>query len=377
MSVQTRLRAMARWLGLVLLGTTAVSLAALQPIPAHAGIRYKLVPVATGLNQPVYVAMPPNDSHRLFIVEKVGVIRVVRNGRLLASPFLDISSKVSTDGERGLLSMAFDPGYATNRQYYVYYTDLSGTIVIARYVTLANDPDHSGSAARVFVAIPHATYNNHNGGQLQFDPVAARSGQAWLYFGTGDGGSRGDPTNNAQNLRSGLGKLFRINVHAAKPKRLLYAYGLRNPWRFSFDRRKGDLRIGDVGQNRWEELDYIKSGSLPGKNFGWRKYEGNHLYHNQQIDGRQLTWPFWEYSHGGGNCAVVGGYMYRGNVPGLYAKYLYGDLCTGNIWAQKPYAGPIRLNISGQVSSLVSFGEGNSGEVYVVSINGSVWRLSA
>jgi glucose/arabinose dehydrogenase len=351
-------------------------IAGLQPLPAQAGITHKLTLVVSGLNQPVYVAVPPGDNRRLFIVEKGGTIRIFTGGKILATPFLDISSLVTTDGERGLLSMAFDPAYGTNRYFYVYYTDLSGNIVVARYQTLKSNPNRSGSTARIFASIAHPNYSNHNGGQLQFDPVAARNGQAMLYFGTGDGGSAGDPNNNAQNLRSGLGKMWRIDVHASQPHRQLYAYGLRNPWRFSFDRVRGDLRIGDVGQDSWEELDYVKPGAAPGKNFGWRKYEGDHLYHDQWINTKQLTWPFWEYSHGSGNCGVVGGYLYRGSVSSLYGWYVFGDLCTGNIWIEQARR-VVRLNISGQVSNLVSFGEGNLGELYLISIAGSVYRLTA
>jgi glucose/arabinose dehydrogenase len=360
-----------------LLTILAVALAGLQPVPAQAASSWMLVRTVSGLDQPIYMASPPADSQRSFIVEKGGVIRVLSNGAPLATPFLNMSSLVSTDGERGLLSMAFDPAYATNRRFYVYYTDPSGTIVIARYLSMAGDPNRADPASRhVLTTVPHPTYSNHNGGQLQFDPVAARSGSAMLYFATGDGGSSGDPNNNAQNLGSGLGKLFRIDTNAVTPKRVLFAYGLRNPWRFSFDRLNGDLRIGDVGQGSWEELDLIKHGSASGKNFGWRKYEGNHLYHNQTINSSQLTWPFWEYSHSGGNCAVVGGYLYRGSISSLYGYYLYADLCSGNIWMQLPGHAPIRMAISGRIPDIVSFSEDSHGELSIVSIDGAIWRLS-
>jgi len=363
--------------GLALLAMATLLPAALQPIPAQASVNYTLSLVASGLNQPVYMAGPPGDYQRYFIVEKGGVIRVFASGRLLQTPFLNISSRVSTDGERGLLSMAFDPGYRVNRRYYVYYTDKSTNIVVSWFTTSANDPNRSNTIEHPLVRIPHPTYNNHNGGQLQIDPIAAKRGQDMLYFGTGDGGSAGDPNNNAQNKNSGLGKLFRMDVHAPRPVKQLFAYGLRNPWRFSFDRLNGDLRIGDVGQDSWEELDFVKSGGVPGLNFGWRKYEGRHLYHDQSIDASRLTWPFAEYSNAGGNCAVVGGYMYRGSISSLYGSYLFADLCTGNIWMRRPGHNAVLMNISGQVSNIVSFAEGNLGGIFVISIDGSIYRLGA
>ncbi len=360
-----------------LLVIMAAPLAGLRAVPALAsGTTYKLVRIASGLDQPVYMTQPPGDNRRHFIVEKVGVIRVLSLGTLLPTPFLNISAKVSTSDERGLLSMAFDPDFATNRRFYIYYTDRSGNIVVARHVTTASNPNRSGTREVVLVTIPHPTYDNHNGGQLQFDPVAARNGQAMLYFGTGDGGSAGDPNDNAQNLSSGLGKLFRIDVWAANPTKELYGYGLRNPWRFSFDRQNGDLRIGDVGQDSWEELDLVPNGAAPGMNFGWRKFEGNHLYHDETIDSTNLVWPFWEYPHDNGNCAVIGGYMYRGRITALRGFYLFGDLCSGNIWRQMPGSNPIRMTISGQVPDVVSFAEATSGTLYVISIDGSIWRLA-
>jgi len=376
-------------LGATVVSVVAALLAGSPSVPAQAGgspklaqatqplvLAHRLTAVVSGLNQPDYVAVPPGDTKRLFIVEKTGTIQIFAFGHIFKKPFLDITSKVASDGERGLLSMAFDPSYGSNRYFYVYYTNLSGTITVARYQTLANNPNQSGTSARIFASIPHPSHSNHNGGQLQFDPVAAHAGRAILYFGTGDGGGAGDPNNNAQNLRSGLGKMWRIDVHASKPQRQLFAYGLRNPWRFSFDRVRGALRIGDVGQDSWEELDYLGSGAGTGTNFGWRKYEGRHLYHNQWINTKQLRWPFYEYPHSNGNCAVVGGYLYRGSVSSLYGYYIFGDLCTGNIWAEQSRH-VTQLNISGQVSNLCSFGEGNSAELYVISLDGTVYKLTA
>ena len=360
-----------------LVALLAASLAFAAASQAQAATAYRLVRRLSGLNQPVYMVPAPGNDHRYFIVEKGGLIRIADDWRLKATPFLNISSLVSKGNEQGLLSMAFDPTYAANRRFYVYYTNLSGSIVIARFVRSAGNADLADASSRkVLVTIPHPTYQNHNGGMLQFDPIAAQSGQAMLYFGTGDGGSGGDPNNNAQNQSSLLGKLLRMDVNAATPTPQIYAYGLRNPWRFSFDRLNGDLRIGDVGQDSWEELDFVKHGTAPGVNFGWRKYEGNHLYHSQTINESRLIWPFAQYSHAGGNCSVIGGYAYRGTMSSLYGYYLYADLCSGNIWRKKRGSNPIRMAISGTVSNIVSFAEGNGGGLYLISIAGSIYRLN-
>ena len=360
----------------------AVPMGALQTGSSEAAVTYKLELKVSGLSSPIYMIAPPGSTSRYFIVEKGGVIRIATvaspRWKLLSTPFLDISSRVSTDGERGLLSMAFDPGYNSNRRFYVYYTDNSGTIVISRFLRMASDPNRADPNSEVVLdSIGHPTYNNHNGGQLQIDPIAAKNGQAILYYATGDGGGSGDPNDNAQNLSSPLGKMWRMDVGAANPTPELYAYGLRNPWRFSFDRLNGSLRIGDVGQDSWEELDYIKHGEAPGLNFGWRKYEGNHLYHDENIDESRLRWPFQEYPHTNGNCAVIGGYMYRGSIQSLYGYYLYADLCSANIWRRYPGHSPIKMGISGTVSDIVSFAEGNLGGLFIVSIDGAVYRLTS
>jgi glucose/arabinose dehydrogenase len=350
----------------------------LQAVPSHGATSYKLTRKISGLDSPVYMAPDPGDNQRYFIVEKAGKILLADDWVLKGTAFLNITSKVSDDGERGLLSMAFDPDYETNRRLYVYYTDLSGDITIARYLRKESNPDQADPNSETIMSmVSHSTYSNHNGGQLQFDPIAAENGSSMLYFGTGDGGGSGDPNNNAQDLSSGLGKLFRIDVNDPTFKRTRVAYGLRNPWRFSFDMLNGDIRIGDVGQDAWEELDFIASGEATGINFGWRKYEGNHLYHDQEIDESQLRYPFQEYAHNLGKCSVVGGYMYRGSIDSLYGYYLYADYCNGNIWRQKPGKGPIKMDISGDVSSIVSFAEGNLGGLFVISITGSIYRLMA
>src|SRR5262245_9780103 len=352
-------------------------LGVLQALPSHAATSYKLTRKLSGLDSLVYIAPDPGDNQRYYIVETAGKILLADNWSLRDTPFLNITSIVSDDGERGLLSMAFDPEYETNRRFYVYYTDLSGDIVIARYLRKVSDPDQADpNSETIMSTVNHPTYSNHNGGQLQFDPIAAESGSSMLYFATGDGGGAGDPNNNSQNLSSGLGKLFRIDVNDPTFKRTRVAYGLRNPWRFSFDLLNGDIRIGDVGQDAWEELDFIANGEPTGINFGWRKYEGKHLYHDQEIDESQLRYPFQEYGHTGGNCSVVGGYMYRGGIESLYGYYLYADYCSDNIWKRKPGKNPVKMDISGSVNNIVSFAQGNLGGAFVVSIDGSVWRLN-
>jgi glucose/arabinose dehydrogenase len=352
------------------------AIAMLLSAPAHAATQYKLKRKISGLSSPVYMAAAPGDNQRYFIVLKEGEIDIVDDWKLRATPFLDISSRVSDDGERGLLSMAFDPDYLNNRRFYVYYTDNNGDIAISRFLRKANDANQADpNSETVMSTVNHPTYNNHNGGMMAFDPIAAGIGSSMLYFATGDGGGAGDPNNNSQNLSVGLGKLFRIDVNDPTFSRTRVAYGLRNPWRWSFDSLNGDLRIGDVGQDRWEELDYIANGEATGINFGWRKYEGNHLYHDQVIDESQLRYPFQEYEHTNGNCSIVGGYMYRGGIDELYGYYLYADYCSDNIWKRKPGKNPSKMNISGDVNNIVSFGEGNLGGLFVISLDGGIYRL--
>jgi len=235
---------------------------------AHAATTYKLTLSASGLDQPVYIANPPGENKRYFIVEKPGKILVLKNGSVLSTPYLDMTSLVSSDGEGGLLSLAFDPMYSTNRKVYVYYVDTSHNITIALYLTSASNPDRADASSRTtLVSIPHPTYTNHYGGMMEFDPIAAQSGKAMLYFGTGDGGGTGDPNDNAQNKSSGLGKLFRIDVNAANPTKEMYAYGLRNPMEVvvrQAERRPADRRrrAGLVGRARLHQVRDIARTQL-------------------------------------------------------------------------------------------------------------------
>jgi len=348
-----------------------------------------LQPVITsGLTSPVAITNAGDGSGRLFITEQTGTIRIWNGTSLLPTPFLDIHTLVSCCGEQGLLSVAFHPNYPTNGFFYVNYTNTGGNTVIARY-HVTGDPNVADPAsASILLTIPQP-YANHNGGQLQF------GADGFLYIGMGDGGSGGDPQNRSQNLGELLGKILRIDVDGAPPYAVpptnpfvavpgarpeIWAYGLRNPWRFSFDRATHDLYIGDVGQNLWEEVDFQPASSAGGENYGWRLMEGFHCYNpSTGCNDGTLTLPILEYGHNPG-CSVTGGYVYRGSsIPQLYGTYLYGDYCSGVIWgASRSCAGawstaPLvdsPLNIS-------SFGEDESGEIYVTHIGGAVYRVTA
>lgn len=324
--------------------------------------------------QPVYVTAPPGDTTRLFVVEQTGRIRIVRNGVVLAQPFLDLSGVVSTGGERGLLSMAFDPRFASNGRFYVDYTNAAGNTRVVRYTVSGTDPDRADPSTRKVLLSVRQPYSNHNGGQLQFGPDGG------LYIGMGDGGSAGDPQNRAQNPRSRLGKLLRMNVRTSPVSVTRYAKGLRNPWRFSFDRATGALWIGDVGQNSWEEVDYLRPGRPAGANLGWNGYEGTHVYNQSVAAGlvkSRLVWPVTQYSHTLGE-AVTGGYVYRGAaIPALRGFYVFGDFGSGRIWAMKGPGGT-RAALPGAdraTTHVSSFGQDASGELYVVSLGGSVFKV--
>jgi len=332
--------------------------------------------IAGAYSQPVYVTAPPGDTSRLFVVEKAGRVRIVKDGVLLSRPFLDISSLVSGGGEQGLLSIAFHPRYAANRRYYVNYTDTAGDTRVVRYQASAADPDRTDASTRRVLLRVDQPYGNHNGGQLQFGPDGR------LYVGMGDGGSAGDPQDRAQDPRSRLGKLLRITLGTSPLKVAVYAKGLRNPWRFSFDRASGDLWIGDVGQGAREEIDRLRAGRPAGANLGWSGYEGTRVFNAARAarpDKSRLVWPVEQYGHGVG-VSVTGGYVYRGAaIPALRGYYLFADFGSGRIWMMKGAAGS-RLRapgLDGRVSSVSSFGEDASGELYVVSLEGAVYRIVA
>jgi glucose/arabinose dehydrogenase len=324
----------------------------------------------------LYVTAPPGDRSRVFIVEKTGRIRIVKNGSPLSRPFLDISGRVSRGGEQGLLSMAFDPHYARNGRFYVNYTNRAGDTRVVRYRVSRADADRAAaSTARVILRVDQP-YANHNGGQLQFGPDGR------LYVGMGDGGAAGDPQGRAQNSRSRLGKLLRLNVNVSPVRVGIYAKGLRNPWRFSFDRRTGALWIGDVGQSAREEIDYLRPGRRAGANFGWNAYEGSLVYDSARaarLKKSSLTFPVSQYGRDLGY-SVTGGYVYRGSrIPALRGFYLFGDFGSGHVWVKRgPGANRHRLQgADGEVSRLSSFGEDARGELYVTSLAGPVYRIVA
>jgi len=316
----------------------------------------------------------------LFIIEKVGRIRVFQDGQLLDTPYLNVTDRVGSGGnEQGLLGLAFHPDYEVNGLLFVNYTDTSGDTVISRF-RVTGDPnvaDHTGETVLLRVSQP---FRNHNGGVLAFGP------DGYLYAGLGDGGSAGDPQGNGQRLDTLLGKILRLDVDSAEPYAIppdnpfgneIWAYGLRNPWRMSFDSQTGDFYIGDVGQNQWEEIDYISAGTPGGMNFGWNYLEGTHPYEGSPPQGAQLVPPVAEYSHGQG-CSVTGGYVYRGAMPEWNGIYLYTDYCSGIVWGliQSDGGWQNQVLFSG-VGRITSFGQDEGGEVYLILDSGQILRLTA
>jgi glucose/arabinose dehydrogenase len=354
----------------VALVATAIALAWAAP-PAAAALH--LSQVGT-FSQPVYVTAPPGDPHRLFVVEQAGRIMEVLDGQKLATPFLDITHDVRCCGEQGLLSMAFAPDYATSGRFYVYYTApaaTGSTITVDEFKRATLDSADPSTRRNLFT-VPHPTNSNHNGGQLQFGP------DGLLYAGTGDGGSGNDPPNNAQNLGSRLGKLLRVDpLSGAAPD--IYAYGLRNPFRFSFDRQTGDLVIADVGQDRWEEVDFSPAGTPAGRNYGWRCREGMHPTPGVTCTAPGAIDPVLEKDHNTtGFCAIIGGYVVRdASVGPLAGRYVYGDNCADEL-RSAALASPRTTDDSGtglHVSGLTSFGEDSCGHVYAASGDGPVYRI--
>jgi glucose/arabinose dehydrogenase len=326
----------------------------------------RLARVVEGLESPVHLTWAPGERERLYVVEQVGRIRVVEEGRLLEQPFLDIVDLVVSGGEQGLLSVAFHPEYESNRRFYVNYTDVNGDTRVVEYEATGGN-----QIRRRQLLLVDQPYANHNGGQLVFGP------DGLLYVGMGDGGSGGDPENRAQNLSSRLGKLLRIDVDAPGTQWETVAYGLRNPWRFSFDRATDDLWIGDVGQGDIEEIDFLPRGTEGLVNFGWDVFEGTERYEDKEPNpAGELVDPIVEYSHDEG-CSVTGGFVYRGeSVPSAEGRYFYGDYCSGLVWSfsreedERPTREPF------EVDSLSSFGEDLDGELYLVSHGGTVYRLA-
>ena len=342
--------------------------------------------------QPTFLTSPPGDRRRRFVTERDGTIRVVRGSETLERPFLDIRSRVQTGGESGLLSMAFAPDYARSRRYYVYYVDKAGALVVDRFRASAGAPNRTQPGSRRRVIRQRHPRGNHKGGQIQFGPDRR------LYIGFGDGGGGGDPDENAQNLSRRLGKLLRVaprpnggysiprdNPFAGRAgaRGEIFAYGLRNPYRFSFDRRTGDLALADVGENQVEEVDFVAAERRTGRprggvNFGWDAFEGSRRYEGGAARGHLP--PVLERTHRQGFCSITGGYVIRDRSLGsLYGAYVYGDLCDARLRVARLRPGRARGDraLGPRVQTLVSFGEDGRGRVHALSLNGGVFRLAA
>jgi glucose/arabinose dehydrogenase len=350
-----------------------------EPVPGNVALALRTV--ASGLSSPLDLQSPPGDRARLFVVERGGRIRIVKNGQLLSTSFLDVSGRVSSGGERGLLGLAFHPSYAQNGRFFVNYTDPNGDTRISEFRVSSGDPDAADPGSERVLVRVNQPFSNHNGGGLAF------GSDGKLYAGLGDGGSGGDPLGNGQNLATRLGKMLRLDVDGprlapadnpfvavpgAEPE--IWAYGLRNPWRFSFDRETGDLYIGDVGQGDYEEIDVETTPRRGGQNYGWNVMEGTHCYNAASCSMAGLTLPVLDYGHDQG-CSVTGGVVYRGcRLPGYAGTYFYGDYCSASVRSFRFQNGAVTdqrdwSNALGGLSSISSFGVDAEGEVYVLDLN--------
>ncbi|APA70345.1 PQQ-dependent sugar dehydrogenase [Janthinobacterium sp. 1_2014MBL_MicDiv] len=358
---------------------------------ATAPLALRLQEVVSGLSAPIFLTAPPGDS-RLFILERAGRVRVVQNGSLLATPFLDISTLTTTSGERGLLSLAFHPQYASNGYFFLYYSNLAGDIVIERrQVSVGNANVADPLSALTILTIAHPTFGNHYGGLLSFGP------DGYLYAGTGDGGSAGDPPGNAQNTNVLLGKLLRLDVSAssvAQPYAIpagnpfagtaggrgeIWAYGLRNPWRYAFDVPAQLLYIADVGQSSREEIN-VRAVGQAGNNYGWNIMEGTQCYNSSSCNQAGLVLPAVEYGHdSAGGCSITGGYVYRGAaLPELAGQYLYSDYCSGwlkSFGYSNGAASAVKDWGIANVGNIMSFGQDAQNELYMLSATGTVYRI--
>ncbi len=349
---------------------------------------------------PLAVRHAADGSGRIFIVSRNGIIRIHDGTQLLSTAFLDISSLVSSGGERGLLGLAFDPDFSNNGLFYVNYSaSISGSLHtrISRFHVPGLTPNEADVASEYKLLEIPQPYSNHNGGDIHF------GADGYLYIGMGDGGSGGDPEDRARNLDNLMGKMLRIDVHGSAPGSAacgllgnygipadnpfvgtagacaeIWASGLRNPWRWSFDRTTQDMIIADVGQNSWEEVDFQPANSNGGEYYGWSCMEGNHVFNASRCNGQTMVAPILEYDHSGGNCSITGGYRYRGPILGMNGIYVYSDYCSGKIWFAEP-------GVNGWSSSLwqssgmnvSSFGEDEEGNLYVVDLGGDIYRFDS
>lgn len=341
--------------------------------------------VVAGLTGPLFVTAPAGDP-RLFVVEQAGRIRIVRNGQLITRPFLDIAARVSSGGERGLLSVAFHPSYRTNGFFFVNFTDLAGNTRIERFSVSADADVADAGSSKLILAVAQP-FPNHNGGLNLFGP------DGMLYVGLGDGGSAGDPRGNGQNRATLLGKILRIDVDHGDPYAIpgdnpfvnqpgvrgeIWALGLRNPWRFAFDRTSGLLYVADVGQDRFEEVDVV-TATRGGVNFGWNIMEGSSCFLSSPCSQQGVELPVLVYDHSGGACSITGGYAYRGaSLPEIAGRYFYSDYCSGFLRSFLYQSGAAIEQRSwdiGSIGSVTSFGEDAAGEMYMTSSNGRVYRI--
>jgi len=350
----------------------------------------KLTQVAAGFRRPLYVTHAGDGANRIFLVEQVGKIWILQDGRLLPKPFLDIEDIISPGAifnafsEQGLLGLAFHPDYRENGSFFIYYTDRQGGTVVARYHVDASNPNLADADSGQVLFQLMQPYANHNGGHIEFGP------DGYLYIALGDGGAANDPLGAGQNRQLLLGSILRIDVDGGAPYAIpadnpfvdnpaardeIWAYGLRNVWRFSFDRMTGDMVMADVGQNQWEEINFQPAGSAGGENYGWNVWEGNHIFAGGAAPDHVP--PIYEYSHALG-CSVAGGVIYRGAaIADLRAVYLFGDWCSGRIWglwrdSDLAWRAIELMNTDIPVSS---FGEDEAGEVYLVDYDGALYRF--
>jgi glucose/arabinose dehydrogenase len=388
------------------MNTTATLPTAIRRLPAivllaaTAGAVYAGTPdvelelFASPIDRPSVITNAGDNSDRVFIAELTGAIRIVdANGTLLPAPFLDLDPQSACCSEQGVLGLAFHPDYETNGYFYVHYSDLNGDTVVSRFSVSAGDPNVADLGSELQLLTLAQPVWNHNGGQIEFGP------DGYLYIGLGDGGGSGDTADRAQNMGLLFGKILRIDVDNQDPpleyaipddnpfvgepgaREEIWALGLRNPWRFSFDRLTGDLFIGDVGQNLWEEVDLQPASSTGGENWGWRCYEGNATFNTTGCGpAGDYDFPILVYPHSSDNCSINGGYVYRGSdFPNLWGTYLYGDYCTGRIWgASFDGMSWSSVELEQMTTNQSTFGQDEDGELYVgafVSTTGAVYRI--
>ena len=370
--------------------------------------------IAEGYAKPVYICQPPGDNDRLFVLEQKGVIKIIKNGKKVRKPYADLRNRIHNPikpgDERGLLGMAFHPDFQSNGFVFLNYTDEDDHTIVSRF-SVSDNPDKLNTDTEKVLIKLKQPFSNHNGGHMVFGP------DGYLYISLGDGGKWGDPYDNAQNLETLFGSILRIDVDngdtyaipgnnpfvdVENAKGEIWLYGLRNVWRFSFDRENGDVYLGDVGQDMWEEINFISAKEAGGQNFGWRVMEANHCYNPPEDCEQTGILPIYEYPNDANymkvltgmdepnvdGCSVTGGYVYRGeNIPGLQGTYFFADYCSGNIWTFKEVDGKaiefknrteeISLGGGEFTNYISSFGEDNNGELYIVDYNGIIFKLTA